>query len=160
MNDPEIAALGRRQALTAIVPVASAQVTGLEAKLLLLRNQWAAGLRGAFSLHFAKLALLPAFAADRAGLLIETTFDGELRNHLGELWDNAGGAYAELLRSCEGGGQLDRDGFCAFVERHAVRTGRCRAAWSRTMRSSIVWRKPFWIVRSGRRTFGLGPRSS
>jgi hypothetical protein len=139
MSDEESAASGRRQALTAIVPVLPGQVAGLEAKLLLRRNEWVTGLRGCGSLHFAKLSLVPALggAADSAGLLFETTFDGGLGEHLGELWDNAGGAYADLLRPCEGGEELDRARFHALIERHTLRVAAACSAHAALPRAVV-----------------------
>jgi hypothetical protein len=118
----------RRQALTAILPVCAGNEAGLEAELRLRRNQWVAGLRTSTTLHFAKLALLPA-AAGGALLMVETSFEGPLEAHLRELWDVSGPAWADILRHCVGGRQgLDRAGFCALINRQAVRvTAACSA---------------------------------
>jgi hypothetical protein len=128
MSDAGFAVRSRRQALTAILPVCAGNEAGLEAELSLRRNQWVAGLRTSTTLHFAKLALLPA-AAGGALLMVETSFEGPLEAHLRELWDVSGPAWADILRHCVGGRQgLDRAGFCALINRQAVRvTAACSA---------------------------------
>jgi hypothetical protein len=128
MSAAGFAVRSRRQALTAILPVCAGNEAGLEAELRLRRNQWVAGLRTSTTLHFAKLALLPA-AAGGALLMVETSFEGPLEAHLRELWEVSGPAWADILRHCVGGRQgLDRPGFCALIDRHAVRvTAACSA---------------------------------
>ena len=37
--------------------------------------------------------------------MVETTFEGPLDTHLGELWEVSGPAWADILRHCVGGGQ-------------------------------------------------------
>jgi hypothetical protein len=128
MNAAGFAVRSRRQALTAILPVCAGNEAGLEAELSLRRTQWLAGLKTSTTPHFAKLALLPG-AAGGARLMVETSFDGPLEPHLRELWDVSGPAWADILRHCVGGSPgLDRPGFCALIDRHAVRvTAACSA---------------------------------
>jgi hypothetical protein len=65
------------------------------------------------SLHAARFVVLHAEPASRAGiakgteaegarLVFESTFDGELGRHLGELWQHAGARLEPLLSHCEG----------------------------------------------------------
>jgi hypothetical protein len=128
MSAAGFAVRSRRQALTAILPVCAGKEAGLEAELSLRRNQWLAGLKASTTLHFAKLALLPG-AAGGARLMVETSFEGPLLPHLRELWNASGPAWGDILRHCVGGSPgLDCSGFCALIDRHAVRvTAACSA---------------------------------
>jgi len=110
----------RRQALSAIVPVRAGEEAGLEAELRLRRNQWASGLKRCAALHFAKLAVLPE-PAGGAALLVETSFEGSLGDHLAELWQAAGTTWSDILRHCEGGQGLGLEGFRRLIDRHVVR---------------------------------------
>ena len=120
MSAESLALRSRRQALTAILPVRAGSEGVLEAELRLRKKEWLAGLGRSQALHFAKLALLPN-GPGAANLVLETSFEGSLTEHLHELWESSASTWSDLLRHCEGGTELDRDRFRQLIDRHAVR---------------------------------------
>ncbi len=95
------------QALTVALPVRSGHAAELDAQLQERAGDVCDKLRGVSSLHFGRFVLLPGSApgsdgAPRALLLFESNFDGELAQHLAELWAEAGALLSPLLAHCEG----------------------------------------------------------
>jgi hypothetical protein len=124
----------RRRALSALFPVDPEAVAALEAELLLRRNQWCSGLGLATTLHSAKLAVLPG---EVPALWFESSFDGELGEHLDDLWEAAGTAFADILRHTGAERSLDRAGFGQLLGRSARRSAADRSGHGGRPRSVI-----------------------
>jgi hypothetical protein len=124
----------RRRALSALFPVDPEAVAALEAELLLRRNQWCSGLGLATTLHSAKLAVLPG---EVPALWFESSFDGELGEHLDDLWEAAGTAFADILRHAGAERGLDRAGFGQLLGRSARRSAADRSGHGGRPRSVI-----------------------
>lgn len=124
----------RRRALSALFPVDPEAVAALEAELLLRRNQWCSGLGLATTLHSAKLAVLPG---EVPALWFESSFDGELGEHLDDLWEAAGTAFADILRHAGAERGLDRAGFGQLLGRSARRSAADRSGHGVRPRSVI-----------------------
>lgn len=124
----------RRRALSALFPVAAEAVAGLEAELLLRRNQWCSGLGLATTLHSAKLAVIPG---ETPALWFESSFDGELGEHLDDLWEAAGTAFADILRHAGAERGLERAGFCRLLGDNARRSAADRSGHAGLTRSVI-----------------------
>jgi hypothetical protein len=96
-----MAAIGR-QALTVLFPVKAGREGVLDAALTRVAPSLSERLRGATSLHFARLVVVPGGEARTPScLLLETTYDGELDAHVAELYAFAGAELATLLLECD-----------------------------------------------------------
>jgi len=124
----------RRRALSALFPVEPDAVPALEAELSLRKNQWCAGLGLATTLHSAKFAVLPG---DPPLLWFESSFDGEFGEHLDDLWEAAGPAFADVLRHVGAERGSDRAAFGRFVGAHARRAAADRSGHGARPRSVI-----------------------
>lgn len=124
----------RRRALSALFPVEPEAVAALEAELLLRRNQWCSGLGLATTLHSAKLAVLPG---EKPLLWFESSFDGELGEHLDDLWEAAGTAFADILRHAGAERGLDRAGFGRLLGARGRRSAADRSGHAGRPRSVI-----------------------
>jgi hypothetical protein len=95
-----------RQALTALLPVRTGREASLAAAIAEAGPALAARLEAASSLHFARVIVVPGDDtgghATAAWLLFETTYDGELRAHVVELFALAGVELGRLFAECEG----------------------------------------------------------
>lgn len=124
----------RRRALSALFSVQPEAVAALEAELLLRRNEWCAGLGLATTLHFAKFAVLPGEAPL---LWFESSFDGELGEHLDDLWEAAGKAFVDILRHTGAERDLDRAEFARLLSARARRSAADRSGHAGRPRSVI-----------------------
>ncbi len=124
----------RRRALSALFSVQPEAVAALEAELLLRRNEWCAGLGLATTLHSAKFAVLPGEAPL---LWFESSFDGELGEHLDDLWEAAGKAFVDILRHTGAERDLDRSEFARLISGRARRSAADRSGHAGRPRSVI-----------------------
>lgn len=110
---------GRKQALTAVIPVQAGFAEPLAALLAAGAGTVRTQLAAVRSLHFARCAVLEPHA-EAAELLFETTFDDEPARHLAELWEHAGPELSAIFSHCSGWRSPARlDDFERFLERHA-----------------------------------------
>lgn len=114
-----------RQALTVLLPVRAGRESALELALASAAPVLAERLRGAETLHFARLVLVPGVVAGgRAAppyLLLETTYDGDLPAHAAELFALAGAEVAAVLAECEGASARSASELEATLRRGARR---------------------------------------
>ena len=124
----------RRRALSALFPVEPEAVAALEAELLLRKNQWCSSLGLATTLHSAKFAVLPG---ETPSLWFESSFDGELGEHLDDLWEAAGSSFVDVLRHTGVERDLDRAGFASLMGARARRSAADRSGHAGRSRSVI-----------------------
>jgi hypothetical protein len=95
-----------QHALTALFPVLGGKEDALARALEEDAGSLAAKLEQASTLHFARVLVLPAGTnaghASPAQLVLATTYDGALGEHLAELWDALGPELGRWLSFCEG----------------------------------------------------------
>ncbi len=99
-------ASSNQHALTALFPVLEGEEQALARALEDGAGSLAAKLEQASTLHFARVLVLPAGTnaghASRAQLVLVTTYDGELDEHLAELWSALGPDLTRWFSFCEG----------------------------------------------------------
>jgi hypothetical protein len=124
-------AIGRR-ALTVLLPVRKGREAALDAVLASVGPGLAERLKGAGSLHFARLVVVPGAAVQGgetgASLLLETTYDGDFDAHVAELFGLAGAELGVALAECDG--TATQGGLAEFkaLLRRRVRRSRVFAA--------------------------------